>query len=91
MQVTPEETQERDAAIASAVGSWAIIRKGKRDGAVHVHKFKTDRRGNEAEILARYRWSKLDIREGWAILIDPTGKQIAAQSAPWGVRGRGRW
>lgn len=57
--MTPEEIQERDTAIASAAGSWAIIRKGKRDKM--------------------------------AILIDPTGKQIAAQSAPWGVRGRGRW
>lgn len=80
---TTYPTEIRDAGVA-ARGYWAIIRKGKRTALPRTRRFRL-------EVTARAAWKRLDVRQGLALLIDPSGCQVERQSGPWGVRGRGRW
>ena len=70
---------EQQAATLEAAGSWAIVRKGKRDIPPRVKRFKQ-------EAQARDAWDQLDVREGWAVLLTPEGKTVERQSGPWAVR-----
>lgn len=74
---------EKTAALAVARGSWAIVRKGERDKSPTVRKF-TATKHNDAESWAKLAWKALDVREGWALLVNPDGAVIARQSGPWG-------
>lgn len=76
--VIPTEQQD---ALEAARGAWAIIRKGKQNAFPKVHRFKGDL--NRQEKNARAAWARLDVREGWASLVDPTGKTMARQSGPF--------
>lgn len=69
-------------ALNKARGAWAIIRKIKRNvpPMVRLYKLKHGRTGEER---ARSAWSNLDVREGWAIIVDSDGKTIALTSVPW--------
>ncbi len=80
---------ELESALAEAKGSYAIIRKGRRYNAPSVRKFGGTKPSSlKAQLAAHRAWARLDVREGWAALVDPDGKTIATESGPFGVRSK---
>lgn len=56
--------------------TWAIIRRGRKTSPPSVRCY----HGNQDR--ARAAWAKLDVRQGWALLVDIEGDVVASQSGP---------
>ena len=67
---------EQLAALDATAGSWAILRHGRPSARIGMRTFRS-------EALAREAWTNVDVRQGWAWLVNPDRCVCERQSGPW--------